>query len=362
MHNDSKSQTQLWFQGGRGYVHVQLQSLSLIEELPSLDANTDGKLDAGECEAGQASILSYLAGGMALGPGIDARAQLTGKRILIEERPQDGFGFDSYQWLEVRWDFAAESPADLQLGLSWFETSSPGHLDQLWLQWEAREWTHLQRVSGAEALEVSPLRHQNTLAARQVAQGMWLDGAGLALVLVWAVVYSSRSQRAPESMHRQALAAFLVMALVGGCAATFLELPSLLVGVSLPIALTYGFLDDAYSPATKWYFPSSLWGLLTGAAWWSLWAKQARNVWANLPLPRDEDSPLAKAWGIGWPTTEAMGAAHFWTLGGLALLGVGCAMLLATACVSKFGPKVRFALVAAACVWLAVPWLGTLLR
>ncbi|MCP5023255.1 MAG: hypothetical protein GY930_15985 [bacterium] len=224
----------------------RVQSLSLIEEIPSLDIDGDGLLSERECQSGRTPIVTCLAQGYFFGnPGLSAHP-VGAPTIRILPRTTDGFGMPELQLIQVEWDaqwpqgVGPEGRIDLANRL--FEQTSPGHQDVLTFQFGALEPTTGKWIAGAPARTIWLGVETNPGFAQQVGGAAWQEGGGLGLVfalLCW--VLGRKGRWVIHGAHAGAW--FMVAALSTGFGLRHLPVVGPAGNWFLPVALVYILAD-----------------------------------------------------------------------------------------------------------------------
>ena len=145
-HPDSLSSTAVRLVGSQAHVAMRCQVLSLLEVIPDLDADGDGRVSAAEVDASAVPVTSYVDAHYRLFTGTD-RGGEGGRRLRpdfvsiahLGEGSVDGRGYRMGA-VELELLYTDDGPIrDLLVRSTLFEDTSPGHIDMLDLRWEGLE-------------------------------------------------------------------------------------------------------------------------------------------------------------------------------------------------------------------------------
>ena len=154
-HPDSLSSSTLVVRGREAELTLRCQVMSLLEVLPDLDADGDGRVDASELAAGQGDVLAYVAAHYRLRSGSDrdleggdALAARGVSAALVDPRDETASGY-RLGAVDVRLVYEAPGEIrDLLVEMRLFLETSPDHIDVTTLVWpDGVEETHVLRAS-----------------------------------------------------------------------------------------------------------------------------------------------------------------------------------------------------------------------
>ena len=137
LHPNSVSVSLVVVEGAQVELRLRCQALSVIEVLPEVDGDGDGRLAAGELDAAKGEIGGYLLG----------RYRLLGGQGVLEGRLEElgllgeaAAGPLELEWLEARFSYRAAAPLEtLEIQVSLFREQSPIHRDIAGVVWNGEE-------------------------------------------------------------------------------------------------------------------------------------------------------------------------------------------------------------------------------
>lgn len=316
---------------------LEVQTLSVVEVLPELDADGNLLLDGRELAGAGPPLFEYVARHYALTPLDAAGAPLPRLRpellSLVESAPDDGLGLAS-QRLLLELDARAPAPlAGLSIEVSLFEVTSPGHRDFAAVAWEGepeREWTFCAETP---RLDVAPDPERVAKLARAelvrgARAGLAPELAAFAVAL--ALASAGRGRRAALSASALFAGSLALAALA--ITATELAVPHRLVLLAAALAAPYSGLETALGRAPRAVGVEAL-----------LFAVPA-GLAAAAPLSeRLAGEPRAAAAGIAWAAGLALAQLALAGAAGLAAARLprpalrAAAALVAAAGLARFG-------------------------
>ncbi len=136
LHANSLSASRIEVTGGRLVHELEIQTLSVVEVLPELDRNQDLALDPDERASGEDAIVDYVRRHYVIRDGGPEGARIRGRLVLLRESSPDANLTFASQRLLLRFEHEQEQPlTGLNVEVSLFETTSPGHRDFCLLAW-----------------------------------------------------------------------------------------------------------------------------------------------------------------------------------------------------------------------------------
>lgn len=145
-HDNSWSQSLVVVRADGLTVFLRVQQLSAAE-IPGVDSNADGWLDADEFAAGRDALLGHLESSWTLRTTRDSDAPpLSLELTRFELVEQGSSALDLQRFVEAEWRWAGAPPELLRLDMSLFVQTSPLHIDTARVTWpdgrveDARTW------------------------------------------------------------------------------------------------------------------------------------------------------------------------------------------------------------------------------
>lgn len=134
-HDDSASSSRLHVRGAGVALELRVQTFSLFEVVPDLDANRDDLLTASELEAKRDEVIEYVRGHYGLKTRGEPLLAANFEAELV--RPDPAALFPEPQYVDLRASFrSASGPLEsLEVEITLFHLTSPAHHDYTQVRW-----------------------------------------------------------------------------------------------------------------------------------------------------------------------------------------------------------------------------------
>ncbi|MFT7543053.1 MAG: hypothetical protein ACI9K5_004036 [Gammaproteobacteria bacterium] len=276
VHPSSVSRTTCVIDGVGAQVDIRFQTLSLLEVLPELDRDQDGRFTQEDMDAARDQVGDYLLANWRLLPPPFSEDKALGGSLT-------GFGFaadlvdpsEAFQWIDARLEFSAEMELEeIRVHSELFTERDPYHRDYLVLTFpDGAEWPHVFSTENHE--EDFRASHLRRADVRQEFFSAGLRGGPK------RAPFSSSSNTPRGGQWRYGLALFLAsLAVVSRSPRQFLRgIALLFLGLSLGLAS----LRFTGAPSERWVvlaLPLAL--AYIGAN--NLLSRNTRTAWVEAPL------------------------------------------------------------------------------
>ncbi len=265
-HPESLSRSQVLVVGNAATVELRFQSLSLIEVLPELDSQPDGRLDADELAAGRSAVEAYLLANFRLQRVEGEREEPLSGSVQELETEQAREGPLDLQWLRARLSFSAGTELEVLVVESHlFHETNPWHQDNCTVAWNgAEEVPHLFQADETRwRFEPAHVRRPKVFTAflELGAKHVLLGFDHLAFLLV-LLVASRRVRTLLGVVTAFALAHSLTLAVA---APGWVDLPFRFVDLAFALAIAYVATENLVrrDPRSPW-LEATFFGLLHG--------------------------------------------------------------------------------------------------
>lgn len=267
LHPNSLSTSRVLVEGKDVTVTLRCQGLSLVEVVPSVDANGDGIYSAAEVAASEAELREYIAGHYRVSSG-EERLEL--KHYSAKLRAGDPTSLFDAQLVDFTLGFEATEPLrEVVLDVELFLLTSPDHRDLCQVQWyereaifaqfdaDQRQWRGPPADPNAPAPGGSVLGSFFTLGVDHILSG-WDHLAFLA-----ALFLSTRGLRALFGVVTAFTLAHSVTLAIASL--TDIELPGRMIEIVIALSIAYVAADNLLRPAARARWPEAfVFGLVHG--------------------------------------------------------------------------------------------------